>query len=310
VAVAAYDHLKRRRFPGWFEEREEPYLSGLLFGVYIAYGSGALLTKSQAMVYMGIVDPRTAQRYLRIAQDKGLVELRQSSLDQRVDLLLPTQKLLGLVEEELERVVQDSKRILEAQNTGSKEAIPMALAPADSSRPQEEKRSLAKYTEVISFFPDNAMAYCNRANAHWKSGEPEKALEDLTRSIELEPHRTDYLEMRAQMYEQLGNRQAVLADLTSLIEIAGDDPQIYHRRALFFLEAQEYERAAEDLGAAITATKDRGEEQSRQLVSFYLLRAQIFERLGRRQESDADVQAARRISPIVGILNTKGDKHS
>lgn len=122
---------------GWFgdefEPAAQPYMARLLLGTYLFYEIGSVPTKQQAMEFMGPIDARTSQRYIKLAQERGLLSVFQSDMDKRVYVLRPTDNLLKLVSAELTRVGAELRWLARAvSELGSKKA-----APRQGSRSEE-----------------------------------------------------------------------------------------------------------------------------------------------------------------------------
>src|ERR1700687_5886457 len=104
----------RNLFEGLFDTAAQPYIARLLIGIFICYNSGLLPTKKQALKFMNATHGKTSQRYIRLAEEKGLLTVAQSKADQRVDKLCPTESLLALVESELTRAIDEFRFAAEA----------------------------------------------------------------------------------------------------------------------------------------------------------------------------------------------------
>lgn len=78
--------------------------------------------------------------------------------------------------------------------------------------------------------PRLAPAYSLRGVALRQTGNPQQALQDLSRAVELAPDEANYFQ-RAATYQMLGQHQLALADLDQVIALKPDDPQGYFARA-------------------------------------------------------------------------------
>ena len=71
-----------------------------------------------------------------------------------------------------------------------------------------------------------AQAYLHRAKTELALNLPQKAVDDLTEAIRLDPKNPDALRWRSEMYVKLGNHRGVVTDLTALFD--QDPERIYH----------------------------------------------------------------------------------
>ena len=75
----------------------------------------------------------------------------------------------------------------------------------------------------IDNLPGFIPAYEARSDSYWEIGDPDSALRDITRSIELEPTGDRY-HQRGQRYQSLKNHLAAIDDYTRAIELSPGNP--------------------------------------------------------------------------------------
>jgi len=92
------------------------------------------------------------------------------------------------------------------------------------------KEAMADCGEALARDSSIAMAYNLRGTALRQTGNPQQALQDFTRAVELAPDETNYFQ-RAATYQMLGQHQLALADLDQVIAIKPDGAQAYFARA-------------------------------------------------------------------------------
>lgn len=205
MIVAAHYFLAFQSY-NWFaiESDGQPFLPRLLAGLYLSYRRGRLASKNQAKEFMNAVDGRTFQRYLQIAIEHKLVEVHQSIIDKRVDLLCPTDKLIDVVEAGLTRIA-DSARSIEQMlsrsqlpNITSKNMhdIEFSLWPERDLLKEKTKERLtdsnmlteeaAWLSETIRLAPKNVDALLKRSLMYLFGNEYEKALSDAKQAIRLD----------------------------------------------------------------------------------------------------------------------------
>ncbi|KAI0479940.1 mitochondrial import receptor subunit tom-70 [Xylaria cf. heliscus] len=124
-----------------------------------------------------------------------------------------------------------------------------------------EKKTHDGYEEAATAFEQalelgdlgefEALAYNMRGTFRCLRGSQEQALEDLNKSIELDPTMTQSYVKRASMHLETGNRDKASEDIESAIKQNEDDPDIYYHRAqLHFIHA-EWQNAAKDYQKSI-----------------------------------------------------------
>jgi len=76
-----------------------------------------------------------------------------------------------------------------------------------------------------------AAAYLHRAKTQLALNLPDKAIDDLTEAIRLDPKNPDALRWRSETYAKLGNQRGVIADLTALFDLGVETSALYSQRA-------------------------------------------------------------------------------
>lgn len=94
-------------------------------------------------------------------------------------------------------------------------------------------------------------AYNNRGEAFEKSGQPDRALEDYSKAIAINPKDdVAYLNRGAIMFER-GNYDLAIADFSKTISLAPDAAHAYNNRGAAYLKLGDRERAMVDFNTAI-----------------------------------------------------------
>lgn len=132
----------------------------------------------------------------------------------------------------------------------------------------EPDRSIAGCTTVIQSGreqpQDLAFAFANRALAWIAKAEPEKAIADLDRAIQLDPEDGDSYSNRGRARLLKGDADArtidrALADHDRAIKLKPYDLRFYDRRGLAFVAKGEFVRAIEDFDLACELEPDEAE---------------------------------------------------
>jgi tetratricopeptide (TPR) repeat protein len=130
------------------------------------------------------------------------------------------------------------------------------------------------YTEVIRQKPDDAPAWRKRGDAHLLLGQPEKALADENKSIELDPTNAWAWQSRALVYMRSQQLERALSDYNSAIGLNPDVAQFLLQRADCWTKLGEPDKAYEDRANVIAlreknlqkATPDQQGSRSNELA--------------------------------------------
>jgi tetratricopeptide (TPR) repeat protein len=98
------------------------------------------------------------------------------------------------------------------------------------------------------------MNYFRRGEARYAAGQPELALADFTKAIELTPTAETY-GMRAYYYRQLGQYERAIADYDKVIALQPNCESCYFNRGLTYEKNGDKQRAIADYRKAL-ALKD------------------------------------------------------
>lgn len=106
---------------------------------------------------------------------------------------------------------------------------------------------------VVTRLPQRLMAtrYVQAAKAAEGENNPERAIAEYTRALELTPNNAEALARRSELYQQTGNTDAALADITQAIEQSPDNPDYPFTRANFRLSVGDTQGAIKDYTLAI-----------------------------------------------------------
>jgi serine/threonine protein kinase len=139
----------------------------------------------------------------------------------------------------------------------------------------ESERVIAAANEAIARGGKRDWPYFQLANQFLSRNELDKALQYVSRSLEISPDNRDSLEVRAQTYVYRGEAKKALADLETLygkqvaslnrqivalskeLEADPKDPRPRFLRGVFFLIKRNYETAATDFTAAVESGQGR-----------------------------------------------------
>ncbi|KAF8852144.1 putative mitochondrial outer membrane translocase receptor [Acephala macrosclerotiorum] len=121
---------------------------------------------------------------------------------------------------------------------------------------EEAAAAFDKALEIGGLEEHEAFAYNMRGTFKYLRGENISALEDLTKSVDLQPSLTQSFIKRASMHLELGNKDAAADDFEKAMEQNSDDPDIYYHRAQLHFILGEFPEAAKDYQKSIDLDRD------------------------------------------------------
>jgi len=116
---------------------------------------------------------------------------------------------------------------------------------------EEYDKALEEYTRCIEIDPEYVSPYNRRANLYYELEEYDKALEDYARCIEIDPKFLKAYFNRANLYQNLEEYDKALKEYARCIEIDPKDLIAYNRRAFLYEELEEYDKALEEYARCI-----------------------------------------------------------
>jgi tetratricopeptide (TPR) repeat protein len=116
--------------------------------------------------------------------------------------------------------------------------------------------AIEDYSSVLSLSHDKTWrchAYYSRGNLRGLLGQTDKAIDDFTRALEIDPQFECALESRAKAFRDLGLHRKEIADLSTLLNFAPTHgyADLYLQRAYAYNNSDEYEKAIADCNRAI-----------------------------------------------------------
>ncbi|MCB1274931.1 MAG: tetratricopeptide repeat protein [Prosthecobacter sp.] len=164
---------------------------------------------------------------------------------------------------------------------GAADAWQTALGLLSGGKARE---AAVAYEKLIRQNPAEARGYMGRGRARLLLEDPEGAIADFTRVIDLTPKDSTALNNRAVAYNKVGKRDLALADYTRAIELNPQSATFYFNRAFTWNLVNEPEKALADYGKAI--------ELDPKSDNFYVDRAEVFRGRGEYEKAVADCDKA------------------
>lgn len=115
---------------------------------------------------------------------------------------------------------------------------------------------------------EQAIVHNNRAQINFLSNEPESALDDFSRAIELNPNYADYWLNRGILNQYMGNWDNALADYEAYLNFNPEDSEAYLSMAQIYLTLGDLTNTLSSLDSAIEITPEDAE--------LYIFRGSIY----------------------------------
>lgn len=152
----------------------------------------------------------------------------------------------------------------------------------------QPQRAIEQFTKAIELDPLLLDAYLNRAIACYEIGDLEKVLADLDLVIQHVPDTPAAYYWRSRTYLDLGKTDLALEDINKAIELDPNEPADPLLRGVIHLRREEYDAALEDATRAI----ELGFEETG-----YRNRAIVFTKMGNDQAAIDDLTRVVVLSP-------------
>jgi len=199
-------------------------------------------------------------------------------------LLWCSLRLPGLADEERAELRQELRRRQEARE--AERRYRQARAHAEQG---DVDRAIDELTEALRVDPEMADAYRERAALSLRRADAGRAVSDFTRALALQPDSAaDHLG-RGQANLKLGRLDQAIADFSECIRLAPWDWQPWYRRGLARAARKEHEQAVADFTEVIRLAPDQMEA--------YLQRAFAYTQLGQHDRAIGDYTEQIRLKP-------------
>lgn len=167
----------------------------------------------------------------------------------------------------------------------------------DAYQKNNYKLAIELYSSAISGSPSMVQAYYNRALCYMQTKQTDKALKDLTKTIELDPRFKDAYLNRSFIYIVDHRVTEALPDLTAFIKLDSANATAYFNRGQALLEMGKNDSAMADFNKALKLDTT--------MMSAYLARGVMYARQGKNDLAERDLRKATTLNPAepLGWLN-------
>ncbi|KAJ5211874.1 Mitochondrial outer membrane translocase complex subunit Tom70 [Penicillium cinerascens] len=147
--------------------------------------------------------------------------------------------------------LEDSVELSEDSGKGLLRSGMVAMGKKTADGYEEAASSFEKAIQAGDLEDFEALALNMRATFTYLGGNAAGALEDLNKSVELQPSLVQSYIKRASLHLELGNKDAAADDFELAITHNKDDPDIYYHRAQLHFILGEFAEAAKDYQKSI-----------------------------------------------------------
>ena len=182
------------------------------------------------------------------------------------------------------------------RSLGKKEALGRLLvvrAHLHEAADQLE-HALRDLVEAERYISTSPMLYGLRGTIYQKQGLFDRAIEQYTNEINLEPNNSSSFARRAMTYHQLGEDEKTVSDISKAITINAEDGYIYIVRGLHYQTKGELKKALEDYITASALDLIKSEEYYHRLSTIYRTQAEGYYRRSTIYRAQKDYEKALR----------------
>ena len=151
------------------------------------------------------------------------------------------------------------------------------------------QKALDDFTKAIEMDPEYKYAYINRGAVYGIMGDYEKAISDYSKAIEIDDWNRLAYYKRGLMYNKLGKFYKAVIDYSDALEVDPEYKFGYYSRGMAFRNMGEPQKAVKDYSRAI--------EIDPKYVAAYQFRGDAYKNWGKFQEAIKDYNQALTLSP-------------
>ena len=155
-------------------------------------------------------------------------------------------------------------------------------------------RAIQDYSETIKLNPHFADAYNNRGNAYGNKGNFEQAIKDYSKAIELKPDLAEAYYNRGVAYGIKGELDRAIQDFNEAIERKPDFADAYNSRGFAYSAKDDFDQAIQDFNEAIKLKSD--------FADAYFNRGRTWLHLGEWEKVKADLTTVKNMGVDIAAM--------
>jgi tetratricopeptide (TPR) repeat protein len=109
----------------------------------------------------------------------------------------------------------------------------------------DSEKAIEQLTKALELSPDNFAALLVRASVHYELKQPDKALEDIEHAIRVQPQRVEPHLMRAEILAATDRMKEAIAHLQELLQLAPDQRQVLTQLGTFYIINEQPRKAVD-----------------------------------------------------------------
>ncbi len=135
-------------------------------------------------------------------------------------------------------------------------------------------KAIEDYTKGIEINPKYTAAYTYRGVAYGNLGQWDKAIADYSKAIEIDPKYTVAYYNRGVAYSNLGQWDKAIAGYSKAIEIDPESASVYYNRGVAYGNLEQWDKAIADYSRAIEINPNLTEAYSNRYLAYRKLRGE------------------------------------
>ena len=155
-------------------------------------------------------------------------------------------------------------------------------------------RAIQDYSETIKLNPHFADAYNNRGNAYSDKGDFDQAIQDYSKAIELKPDLAEAYYNRGVAYGIKSEFDRAIQDFDKAIKLKSDFAEAYNIRGMAYSNKRNFDQAIQDFDKAIELNPD--------LAGAYFNRGCTWLHLGEWEKAKADLTTAKNMGVDIVVM--------
>ena len=200
----------------------------------------------------------------QLKKDKGLERALENNIEKRIskdktpnakkatELLVKSDLQLGEVPQNIKELPNSEEIIKSLEKIKNLTAEGHLIKGNAYYSEKKFNKAIEEYTEAIELNPKDANAYYNRGTVYGKDiKEFDKAIEDYNKTIEIDPKHANAYNNRGNVYINIKKFDKAIEDYNKTIEIYPKDANAYNNRGIVYTNIKKFDKAIEDFNKAI-----------------------------------------------------------
>jgi tetratricopeptide (TPR) repeat protein len=145
-----------------------------------------------------------------------------------------------------EAIAAFTRAINSGRYSGRQLAVLLINRCAEWPEKQENDKAIEDCSQAIQLDPTSAEAFGNRGHAYYSKGQYDRAIEDLIQAIQLNPNDADLFNNRGLAYNDKGQNDRAIEDFNQVIRLNPNDADAFYNRGVSWERKSDLQRALAD----------------------------------------------------------------